>query len=89
MQRNGPETSIDEANFVLSLIQELFPSWRYGSAFVKDFGQVTIQLQTKVVEYGLERLFSHKKYGGQVPLALSQKIKDNSFPASDKKRATP
>lgn len=88
-QTSGQETSIDECNFMLALIQELFPSWRYGSAFIKDFSQTQILLQLDVVEFTLERLFAAKKYGGVVPLVLLNKIRGAAFVANEPKKTKP
>ena len=64
------ENSVECVSFLLLLVQEIFPSWRYGAAFIKEFGNIRHTLPLEPVEYALDRVFLSKKYGGKVPERL-------------------
>ena len=77
---------VEGVSFLLSVVQQLFPSWRYGSAFVKEFSATSISLPLDTVEYALERVFSDKKYGGEIPEALINIIRGSAKEVNQSKK---
>lgn len=71
--------SQDQCTFVLSLIQELFPSWRYGQTFVRDFAQPEIKLPMAAVEFAVEKVLTQPKHGGVVPESLRKDIVSKGY----------
>jgi len=72
------DNSVEGVSFLLSMTQELFPSWRYGAAFVKEFSAPSIQLPLEAVEFALDRIFVNKRYGGEVPELLMHYIRESA-----------
>jgi len=67
---------IEGLSFILHVVQELYPSWRYGAAFIKEFSGSSQTLPLETVEFALERVFASKKYGRAVPELLLLSIRE-------------
>ena len=82
------ENSLEGVSFLLLLVQQLFPSGRYGAAFVKDFSVAMIELPLDTVEYALDLVFASKRYGGQIPENLLDVIRTSAAEAPKTKKKT-